>query len=169
MFILIITSGDGIKQMRFHVRDSSFSAHIRMQRLENVLAQFHCFGPTTNIEVAECGHSGTGITMSCHVLDTLRGQPARDLRVRIDKQENGAWQLVHEGSTNQDGRISNFPDNLQEGIYRAVFATGDYFQQTGVEKYFYPVVEMAFITRGGEHFHIPLLLSPFGYTTYRGS
>lgn len=140
-----------------------------MQRLESVLAQFHCFGPTTNLEASACGHTGTGISMSCHVLDTQRGQPARDLRVRFEKQEGEQWRLVHEGSTNSDGRISDLPKDLHEGIYRATFATGDYFKQMGVEKYFYPVVEMVFITKGGEHFHIPLLLSPFGYTTYRGS
>jgi 5-hydroxyisourate hydrolase len=111
--------------------------------------------------------------ISTHVLDTARGHPASRVPVRLECQESsGKWASVGSAQTDQDGRCSQLlPESaaLREGLYRLSFDTASYFaasQQEGL----YPVVEITFRVRGGEsHFHIPLLLSPNGYTTYRGS
>jgi len=117
------------------------------------------------------GGSETGsISMSCHILDTMRGTPASGMKIFLEyKNEDNQWTPIHDGETNEDGRVKDFPSDLQSGTYRMTFYTKEYFQSIKVDKYFYPVVNMTFITTPGEHFHIPLLISPFGYTTYRGS
>ncbi len=101
--------------------------------------------------------------ISTHVLDTAKGAPASGMPVRLDRRDSaGEWsslcgQLLPEGAT------------LHEGLYRVAFDTAGYFAASNQEG-MYPVVEITFRVRSGEsHFHIPLLLSPNGYTTYRGS
>ena len=111
--------------------------------------------------------------ISTHVLDTARGKPAEDLAVRLEKQKNAdEWTLVHSTRTDRDGRCAQLlAENqvLLAGKYRISFDTADYFHAQEIEG-LYPVVEITFQVREGEtHFHIPLLLSPNGYTTYRGS
>jgi 5-hydroxyisourate hydrolase len=111
--------------------------------------------------------------ISTHVLDIAQGQPAKDVPVRLERQEaTGSWRLLASSRTDQDGRCAQLlPENegLTPGVYRLGFDTAAYF---GVRKLdgMYPLVEIVFHVRNGEeHFHIPLLLSPNGYTTYRGS
>lgn len=108
----------------------------------------------------------SGITT--HVLDTSRGRPAAGIVVRL---ERGGAELAH-GRTDADGRLRDLlPADapLQPGVYRLVFDTGPYFRDAGVEA-FYPHVSIDFEIRdAGQHYHVPLLLSPFGYSTYRGS
>jgi 5-hydroxyisourate hydrolase len=111
--------------------------------------------------------------ISTHVLDIAQGQPAKDVPVRLERQEaTGSWRLLTSSRTDQDGRCAQLlPENeaLTPGVYRLCFDTAAYF---GVRKLdgMYPLVEIVFHVRNGEeHFHIPLLLSPNGYTTYRGS
>jgi len=111
--------------------------------------------------------------ISTHALDTAIGKPAAGVPVRLERQESpGQWREIASGQTDQDGRCSQLlPDEGQfaAGLYRLVFDTGAYFERQNVAG-LYPVVEIAFMVRPGEsHFHIPLLLSPNGYTTYRGS
>ena len=117
--------------------------------------------------------------LSSHVLDTALGQPARDLRLRLDLQIGVAgqaivagegWRQVATGMTNADGRVADVLGGapLELGIYRLTFETGPYFRATG-QLVFYPWVEVIFAVTAAQHHHIPLLLSPFGYTTYRGS
>jgi len=111
--------------------------------------------------------------ISTHVLDTARGKPAPAVLVRLDFREPSAsWRQVSSAQTDADGRCSQLlPDdgNLIEGLYRLTFDTAAYFGSQGVRG-LYPFVEITFQVRDGEsHFHIPLLLSPNGYTTYRGS
>ncbi len=110
--------------------------------------------------------------VSTHVLDTALGKPARDVAVRLEKQEASSWRLMASGRTDQDGRCNQLlpeEDNLAPGSYRLVFDTADYFASQMVDA-LYPVVEVTFCVKDGEsRFHIPLLLSPNGYTTYRGS
>jgi 5-hydroxyisourate hydrolase len=116
------------------------------------------------------------ITMSAittHVLDLSRGAPAQGVPVLLDfLTRPGHWKKLAEGSTNSDGRIPDFlPKSvkLKTGIYRLTFSTGAYFRSCGVQG-FYPMVAITFTLRKPkEHHHIPLLLSPFGYSTYRGS
>ncbi len=110
------------------------------------------------------------MSLSTHVLDTMRGRPAQGILVRLEAGAGGAWKKIGEGRTNADGRIADFlpaGSGLEPGVYRLVFETKDYFASLG-QKAFYPVVEVTFEAAEGRH-HVPLLLSPFGYTTYRGS
>jgi 5-hydroxyisourate hydrolase len=111
--------------------------------------------------------------ISTHVLDTAKGTPAPGVPVRLEFQDSyGKWSLLGSAKTDQDGRCAQLlPENktLAEGVYRLAFDTASYFAACGVDG-LYPAVEILFRIRNGEsHFHIPLLLSPNGYTTYRGS
>jgi 5-hydroxyisourate hydrolase len=111
--------------------------------------------------------------ISTHVLDTAKGKPASGVPVRLERLDSpGKWVPVGSAQTDQDGRCSQLlPDRarLAEGVYRLTFDTASYFaasKQDGL----YPAVEITFRVRSGEsHYHIPLLLSANGYTTYRGS
>jgi 5-hydroxyisourate hydrolase len=111
--------------------------------------------------------------ISTHILDTAQGQPAKGVAVRLQRQEaDGAWKLVACTHTDQDGRCSQLlsdSEALTPGTYRLHFDTASYFDACQVDG-FYPFVEITFQVRDAkQNFHIPLLLSPHGYTTYRGS
>ncbi len=111
--------------------------------------------------------------ISTHVLDTALGKPAAGVGVRLERlEESGAWSLLGSAQTDADGRCVQLlreSDGLRAGHYRLAFKTGNYFAGQGVAG-LYPMVEITFEVREGEtHFHVPLLLSPHGYTTYRGS
>lgn len=109
--------------------------------------------------------------LTTHILDTASGTPAAGVPVRLDRLADAGWQSVASGHTNHDGRL---PDLLEEGqleagVWRMHFDTGAYFEAKGVEG-FYPYADVVFhVTKPSSHHHIPLLLSPFGYSTYRGS
>jgi len=112
----------------------------------------------------------SGITT--HVLDLSRGRPAAGVRVvlgRTDEQGNGA-RVLAEAYTDDDGRVrEELPWSVQRGTYRITFDTGAYFRAQGIEP-FYPEVTVTFeVMDPSQHYHVPLLLSPFGYSTYRGS
>ena len=111
-----------------------------------------------------------GITT--HVLDTSAGRPAAGVPVVLEMRRGDAWESVGQGTTDDDGRLRDLlPDGQGSGpaIYRIRFDTASYFASRGV-KGFYPEVAIEFeVTDAGEHHHVPLLLSPFGYSTYRGS
>ena len=111
--------------------------------------------------------------ISTHVLDTAKGRPAAGVPVRLEREEGpGKWTQLHSTKTDQDGRCAQLlPDGsaLSEGDYRLIFDTAAYFAACKIEG-LYPSVQISFHVKNGEsHFHIPLLLSPNGYTTYRGS
>ena len=111
--------------------------------------------------------------ISTHVVDIAQGQPAQDVPVRLERQEAaGSWRLLASSRTDQDGRCAQLlPENeaLTPGVYRLGFDTATYFGARKLDG-MYPLVEITFHVRNGEdHFHIPLLVSPNGYTTYRGS
>jgi 5-hydroxyisourate hydrolase len=111
--------------------------------------------------------------VTTHVLDIARGTPARDLPVRLERQEaSGNWVLLGSSRTDHGGRCGQLvPDDkvLSAGLYRLTFDTASYFAAEKIDG-LYPVVEVTFQVRDGEsHLHIPLLLSPNGYTTYRGT
>ncbi|MGA9392958.1 MAG: hydroxyisourate hydrolase [Candidatus Sulfotelmatobacter sp.] len=111
--------------------------------------------------------------ISTHVLDMVDGKPARELPVRLEKQNApGDWRLITSARTDQDGRCTQLlreGEDLSPGIYRLTFDTKSYHALRKIEA-LYPFVEVTFQAQEGEsHFHIPLLLSPNGYTTYRGS
>lgn len=111
--------------------------------------------------------------ISTHVLDTARGRPAADVPVRLEREESAEqWKLVGDGRTDVNGRCAQLVSSgaaLAAGNYRLIFETKNYFAAQKIEG-LYPQVQVQFTVRAGEeHFHIPLLLSPNGYTTYRGS
>ena len=109
--------------------------------------------------------------ITTHVLDTRLGQPARELAITLSKQEKSTWQELASGVTNDDGRITDLLEkgSLEPGIYQMHFDTGAYHSALSVEG-FYPEAVITFEIKNVEqHYQIPLLLSPFGYSTYRGS
>ena len=110
--------------------------------------------------------------ISTHILDLMRGRPAADVAVRLDWQDSGGrWQQLSSFRTDQDGRCGQLlpQDDLSPGVYRLSFDIEAYFVTQKVVG-LYPVIEVMFQVREGEsQFHIPLLLSANGYTTYRGS
>ena len=108
--------------------------------------------------------------ITTHVLDTAGGKPAVGIPVSLHLHADGTWQELARGVTNEDGRITDLlrPSNLQAGKYRLTFETGRYLSQSG--KSFFPEVEIIFqVHDPAQHYHVPLLLSPYGYSTYRGS
>jgi 5-hydroxyisourate hydrolase len=112
-------------------------------------------------------------TISTHVLDTARGRPAEGLPIRLSIREgDDSWRELASGTTNDDGRVRDFlPEgtSLAPAVYRMHFDTGAYFGAQGTRG-FYPYADIVFeIHAPDEHYHVPLLLSPFGYSTYRGS
>jgi 5-hydroxyisourate hydrolase len=107
-------------------------------------------------------------TLSTHVLDTALGRPAEGIRVTLECADD----LVGSGTTDADGRVPDLRKKdvpLGEGSYRLTFYVADYFSKAGRETFFSEIVIAFRIGKGAEHYHVPLLLSPFGYSTYRGS
>ena len=111
-------------------------------------------------------------TISTHILDITRGTPAAGVVITLTKQRDHQWQTIGSGKTNNDGRVPDLckdSSHLVPGTYKMHFDTQQYFSATG-DTLFYPYAEVVFIIdQSDQHYHIPLLLSPFGYSTYRGS
>lgn len=110
--------------------------------------------------------------ITTHVLDTALGRPAEGIEAVLSRLgPDGQKTELGRGATNADGRIADLlsEGSLEGGLYRLEFNTAGYFAKTGREG-FYPMVEITFqVKPDGGHYHVPLLLSPFGYSTYRGS
>lgn len=109
--------------------------------------------------------------ITTHVLDTARGRPAAGMTVVLDRLDGGQWQRVAQGATDDDGRLRTLmpeESRTEPGTYRLVFDTAQYFRRVGASA-FYPRVTLEFETAGDAHYHVPLLISPFGYSTYRGT
>jgi len=107
-------------------------------------------------------------TLSTHVLDTALGKPAQGIKVTLECADD----LVGSGVTDADGRVRDLhkkDSQLSQGSYRLTFYVGDYFSKAGRESFFPEIVIDFRISDGAEHYHIPLLLTPFGYSTYRGN
>ena len=112
-------------------------------------------------------------TISTHILDTARGTPASGVHIVLEFQNiDDSWTQLAEAWTDEDGRVKPFflvETHLSAGTYRLVFDTEAYFSGQDIE-YFYPQVTVVFkIDESPQHYHVPLLISPFGYSTYRGS
>jgi 5-hydroxyisourate hydrolase len=113
------------------------------------------------------------LDITTHVLDTSLGRPARGVPVVLEREAaHGTWDLVGRGETDEDGRARSLvPPGAaaSAGVYRLLFDTQRYFERSGTAA-FYPAVVVLFEVRAAtDHYHVPLLLSPFGYSTYRGS
>ena len=106
-------------------------------------------------------------TISTHVLDTSLGKPAAGVRVKLERDSS----LIGSGVTDEDGRVRDLiqgGSSLAEGEYKLTFAVGDYFTSSKRSS-FYNHIVIEFQVDGDAHYHVPLLVSPFGYSTYRGS
>lgn len=112
----------------------------------------------------------SGITT--HVLDTALGRPAADVPIFLEqKRADDTWTIIGRGKTDGDGRLRDLMKDtpLTPGNYRITFETGAYFRASDTEA-FYPEVSVVFAVRDSStHYHVPLLLSPYGFSTYRGS
>lgn len=110
--------------------------------------------------------------ITTHVLDTARGCPAAGIRVALEHADAlNRWTAIGEGVTDADGRLRTLMPKgspAAPGLYRLVFDTAPYFAEQGIAA-FYPHIIVSFTVTEGPHYHVPLLLSPFGYSTYRGS
>ncbi len=111
--------------------------------------------------------------ITTHVLDTSSGRPAKGMAVTLQlRNDDGSWSQAARGVTDADGRLKDLlpiEATLVAATYRLVFDTGAWFKAQGKEC-FHPEVSVVFVVKPPQgHYHIPLLLSPFGYTTYRGS
>jgi 5-hydroxyisourate hydrolase len=110
--------------------------------------------------------------LTTHVLDLRLGKPAAGVAVRLERMDaSGGWHEVGSGATNDDGRVVDLLADgvLEVGVHRLTFDVGPYFSAQQIE-YFYPQVTIEFrVTDAARQYHVPLLLSPFGYSTYRGS
>jgi 5-hydroxyisourate hydrolase len=109
--------------------------------------------------------------ISTHVLDTAHGGPAAGLAVTLRRRgADGDWSVVGRAVTDADGRVKDLANApLTAGDYRLEFATGKYFTAFGTEVFYPEVFVTVAATDGGAHLHVPLLLSPFGYSTYKGT
>lgn len=109
--------------------------------------------------------------ITTHILDTTKGKPAQGVSIILYSTINDEWKELARGITNADGRIPDLLKKdvlLEYGVYKMRFEVKEYFDKLGVAA-FYPFVEIVFNISTQEHYHIPLLLNPFGYSTYRGS
>jgi 5-hydroxyisourate hydrolase len=109
--------------------------------------------------------------ITTHVLDTSRGRPAAGLRVELQMRSGADWELIGVGVTDANGRCATLMDEgkLQAGGYRLLFDVGTYFKMQQTETFYSEIPIVFEILRGDAHCHVPLLISPFGYSTYRGS
>jgi len=106
--------------------------------------------------------------ISTHILDINLGTPAKDVKVTLEKQSGTSWSTVKHDLTNADGRI-NFECPYEEGQYRLTFEIENYFKKQNLTPFFLAVPVAFNITDTKRKYHVPLLLSPYGYSTYRGS
>ena len=105
--------------------------------------------------------------ISTHILDTATGRPAPGVKIRLELRDGAGWRPIGDGATDEDGRLRTLvpPGPAPHGTYRLTFDTGSYLGAAA----FFPEVQIVFVVADDRHHHVPLLLSPFGYSTYRGS
>ena len=108
--------------------------------------------------------------ITTHVLDTSIGRPAQNLPAVLERVTETGTDRIGQSATNMDGRITDLLDGpLDVGWYRITFDTGAYFKERGVPCFFPEVAILFEVKDASQHHHVPLLLSPFGYSTYRGT
>lgn len=110
--------------------------------------------------------------LSSHILDISTGLPAPNVTVKLEKLNEGTkiWASIDQQNTDKNGRITNFLEETktEKGIYRLTFLIADYFKAKKTES-FYPFIEVVFQIKDDKHYHVPITLSPYGYSTYRGN
>jgi len=125
----------------------------------------------TLFSVSACAQS-RDFQLSTHILDVSKGLPAPDVKIRLEKlnEKSNVWTYIDEKTTDTNGRIPNFlPSAIgNTGIYKLIYLTADYFKKNRTDS-FYPFIEVVFEIKDQNHYHVPITLSPYGYSTYRGS
>ena len=111
--------------------------------------------------------------LSSHILDISKGLPAPDVTIKLEKMDTeNHWVLVDEKQTDSNGRVKDFLEQTQEsnhvGIYQLTYYVKPYFKANQLES-FYPFIVVVFEIKDNKHYHVPITLSPFGYSTYRGN
>jgi 5-hydroxyisourate hydrolase len=110
------------------------------------------------------------VAITTHVLDTSRGKPAPNVGVKLEVRRDDQWVEVGRGETDADGRCKTLtPGDVEAGIYRLCFDTGSYYRERHTETFFPETLIVFTVADAAQHYHVPLLLSPFGYSTYRGT
>lgn len=126
----------------------------------------------TNIRIAKLLTQDKKMSqITTHVLDTSIGKPGQGILIKLQQSVDGEWKTLGKGTSNDDGRVTDLLKDdvvLSPGTYRMWFDTGSYFKNQGI-KAFYPEVGIQFTVFDDAHYHVPLLLNPYGYSTYRGS
>jgi len=115
----------------------------------------------------------TGFQLSSHILDISQGQPVGNVKIELEKynETTQQWVSIGKKQTDNNGRVSDFlpyQKSNNYGKYKLVFFVEDYYKNKKIES-FYPSIEVIFQIKNNEHYHVPITLSPFGYSTYRGS
>ncbi|MCC9073244.1 hydroxyisourate hydrolase [Flavobacterium sp. F-65] len=110
--------------------------------------------------------------LSTHILDVSKGMPVNDVSIKLEQynEKTKTWFFIEEKKTDLNGRITDFLNSKKSniGIYKLTFFTSDYFKKSNVES-FYPFIEVVFQINDQKHYHVPITLSAFGYSTYRGN
>ena len=110
--------------------------------------------------------------LSSHILDVSKGQPASGVSIKLEKynEETKTWSFVDQKTTDSNGRITDFLNSEKSnlGIFKLTYLTSDYFKKSNIES-FYPFIEVVFQIKDKNHYHVPITLSAFGYSTYRGN
>lgn len=110
--------------------------------------------------------------LSSHILDVSKGTPAAGVNIKLEKQneQTKTWQFVDERTTDKNGRITDFlnSEKTNLGIYKLTYFVSDYFKKNNTES-FYPFIEVVFQIKDNNHYHVPITLSAYGYSTYRGN
>ena len=110
--------------------------------------------------------------LSSHILDVSKGMPATGVTIKLEKynEQTKNWSFVDEKITDNNGRITDFlpSEKTNLGIYKLTYFTSDYFKKNNTES-FYPFIEVVFQIKDANHYHVPITLSAFGYSTYRGN
>ena len=110
--------------------------------------------------------------LSSHILDVSQGKPATGVTIHLEKYnpKNKKWSVVDKKVTDSNGRVPDFlpTDKVNTGIYKLTYFTQEYFQKAGTES-FYPFIDVVFEIKDANHYHVPITLSAFGYSTYRGN
>ena len=110
--------------------------------------------------------------LSSHILDVSKGMPATGVTIKLEKynEQTKNWSFVDEKITDNNGRITDFlpSEKTNLGIYKLTYFTSEYFKKNNTES-FYPFIEVVFQIKDANHYHVPITLSAFGYSTYRGN
>ncbi|MBF7091984.1 hydroxyisourate hydrolase [Flavobacterium sp. ALJ2] len=110
--------------------------------------------------------------LSTHILDISKGMPVSNVSIKLEQynEKTKTWFFIEEKKTDVNGRITDFLNSKKSniGIYKLIFFTSDYFKKSNVES-FYPFIEVVFQINDQKHYHVPITLSAFGYSTYRGN